>query len=371
MGFLKRKNREKIVKRCICNICLAIIFLLSLVLQPLKTYAIDETPQTGYCYEDLDEWVDKQQLEYSVELPFDAKISFYFVYTDAQIEIPEIGYSQQIKRESDKNTKVYETPVIPQDTKCTILIKGNNSSWWVNGKIYIIPESEIEINSVKLNYNQKKIAIGESVTLKEKHDPFFISTEDGSWKSSKPSVVYVNQKGEVTANSMGKATVSYSLYGKTSKCDISVTNMNVNMWSGGSINLTKFIKNIPGYKKGKWKLNKNKVATISQNGRLKLKNHGKTRVQFIVNSKKYNFNIYSYKGIKVYNRAYDIIFDNLKYPASYSLNDVKTEYDSLYYSAVYLTVDYSAMNSFGGYGRGYYLYIGENMKYYGEFLDND
>lgn len=374
MQFLKKKTSDKDEnKKNIFNIWLSVFMLLVLILQPLNVYAIDKTPQTGYCYQDLFEWIEAPQLEYVVEMPFEAKITFYFVYTDVHIEIPEIGYSQQIPRVSSDEASVFETAIIPANTKCTVLIKpnGTSSKWFINGKIYIVPESELKVNDVQLSCSQKKLSVGEKFQLEEKHSPLFIEETDGSWKSSNTDVAYVNQKGEVIAKSMGTATISYSLYGKISKCDISVKDMNVNMWSGESINLSKFVKNIPNYKRGRWKLNGNKVASVSRRGNLKLKKQGKTKMQFIVENSKYNFNIYSYKDINVYNRAYDTLYNYLKYPSSYSLNDVKFEYDSLYYSEVYLTIDYSAMNSLGGYVRDKYYFIGKNMKYKGEFLNNN
>lgn len=374
MQFLKEKTSEgNKNKKIILNILLSAFMFFALILQPLNVYAIDKTPQTGYCYKDLVEWIEAPQLEYVVEMPFETKITFYFIYTDVHIEIPEIGYSQQIPRVSDKEASVFETPIIPANTKCTVLIKpnGTSSKWFINGKIYIVPESELKVDDVQLSCNQKKLSVGEKFKLEEKHSPFFIEETDGSWKSSNTDVTYVNQKGEVIAKSMGAATISYSLYGKKTKCDISVKDMNVNMWSGESISLSKFVKNIPNYKKGKWKLNGNKVASISKSGRLKFKKPGKAKMQFIVGKSKYNFNIYSYKDTNVYGRAYDTLYSYLKYPASYSLNDVKFEYDSLYYSEIYLTIDYSAMNSLGGYVRNEFYFTGKNMKYKGEFLNNN
>lgn len=166
MQFLKEKTSEgNKNKKIILNILLSAFMFFALILQPLNVYAIDKTPQTGYCYKDLVEWIEAPQLEYVVEMPFETKITFYFIYTDVHIEIPEIGYSQQIPRVSDKEASVFETPIIPANTKCTVLIKpnGTSSKWFINGKIYIVPESELKVDDVQLSCNQKKLSVGENL----------------------------------------------------------------------------------------------------------------------------------------------------------------------------------------------------------------
>ena len=93
MQFLKEKTSEgNKNKKIILNILLSAFMFFALILQPLNVYAIDKTPQTGYCYKDLVEWIEAPQLEYVVEMPFETKITFYFIYTTLQLFQKKISY---------------------------------------------------------------------------------------------------------------------------------------------------------------------------------------------------------------------------------------------------------------------------------------
>lgn len=360
--MLKKKETLKI--------SLFLLFVVVACLMPKKVSAAENS--TRYLYVQVNDWfMDKDELKYNINLPFDAKLSFEFNYTEAELEIPEISYSKILEWKSLKDTGVLETMSIPKETECSIEIKNikKSSKWPVNCCIYIIPTSDILLRDLNFVPMKNTIRVGETITLEPSYSLDFIPKEEGAWKSSNSKVANVDQDGKITAKSMGTAVITYSLYGKSVKQEISITKMNVNMWKGEKISLKPFVEKIPNYKKGKWKSTNEKIASVNRQGKILLKQSGKAKINFVIGTNKYVFQIFSYDGVKVYNIAYADIYDRLKNPSSYILNDVKCEYDSKFYSEVYLTIDYSAMNGFGGYTRGYYYCIAQNMKYYGEFLD--
>ncbi|MGN0483977.1 MAG: Ig-like domain-containing protein [Lachnospiraceae bacterium] len=80
------------------------------------------------------------------------------------------------------------------------------------------------VKSIRLNKNTIKIDRGKQLTLKASILPKKAKNAKLQWKSSKPKVVMVNQKGKITAKKAGTAKITVTVKGtkKSAKCTVKV-----------------------------------------------------------------------------------------------------------------------------------------------------
>jgi uncharacterized protein YjdB len=189
-----------------------------------------------------------------------------------------------------------------------------------------------------------------------------------SWESSNKKIATVSSNGLVKAKKMGKVTITATLEnGNSVKYKVVVNKMNINIWSDEFFSLKSYVNQITGYSKGTWKSSKKKAVTVSDKGKITAKDDGKNyeaaKVTFKVSGTTYTFNIYKYDKESMYEEAVTKLKKRLKNPSSlivneYSFNSVKTAKGG----TLYVYIDYSAMNGFGGYSRSYCKYYCEDGK---------
>lgn len=81
-----------------------------------------------------------------------------------------------------------------------------------------LPGTMAEAAKLRLNKNKIQMRVGEKVTLKVKGS----KTKKATWKSSKPKVAKVTNKGVVKAKKKGKTVIRAKVDGKTLKCKVTV-----------------------------------------------------------------------------------------------------------------------------------------------------
>ena len=103
----------------------------------------------------------------------------------------------------------------------TITVKtedgGKTASCTVTVKEKIIP-----VESITLDQSEKTLNIGETVTLKATVSPENATNKNISWSSDKTDVATVDESGNVSANSVGTATIKATADGVTAECTIIV-----------------------------------------------------------------------------------------------------------------------------------------------------
>lgn len=83
-------------------------------------------------------------------------------------------------------------------------------------------KSSIPVSSISLSKQSAELVEGESITLIATLSPSNATDNKVSWSSSKSSVASVDQKGTVSAVSVGSATITASAGGKSSSCNVTV-----------------------------------------------------------------------------------------------------------------------------------------------------
>lgn len=86
-----------------------------------------------------------------------------------------------------------------------------------------LEKQEIPVTSITLSRESIELVEGESITLMATVSPSDATYTKVSWSSSKSSVASVDQKGSVTALSVGSATITASAGGKSASCKVTVT----------------------------------------------------------------------------------------------------------------------------------------------------
>jgi hypothetical protein len=218
------------------------------------------------------------------------------------------------------------------------------------------PTGEYHVKKLTLNKTSLNMTVGNSTTLKATYSPDY-TTDDISWSSSDKKVVTVSSSGKVTAKCLGTATITCKMGKKTVKCKIVVNKVKIEIIKGKTVNISKYAKNIKNYKKGKYKSSKSKVATISDY-KIKGVAHGKSSITINISGQKYTIVTYVYDMKKLESEGTEKLKSLLKNPSSLIVNEIKCENNYLY-------IDYNAMNSLGGYPRGYfYAWYEDGVLYY-------
>lgn len=92
--------------------------------------------------------------------------------------------------------------------------------FWPSGTTF---EEVIEVESVSLDVTSKELEVGESFVLTPSFNPSDAEIEISEFKSSNPSVVTVNNFGQVSAVGVGTATITYTVNNdKSATCTVTV-----------------------------------------------------------------------------------------------------------------------------------------------------
>ena len=108
----------------------------------------------------------------------------------------------------------------------TITVKtedgGKTASCTVTVKAKIIP-----VENITLDQSEKTLNIGETVTLKAMVSPENATNKNISWSSDKTDVATVDENGNVSANSVGTATITAKAGEQSATCTVTVSKIPV------------------------------------------------------------------------------------------------------------------------------------------------
>lgn len=155
-------------------------------------------------------------------------------------------------------------------------------------KIRDIHGQKVDVKGVSLNVNSKILIIGQTTTLLANITPLYASNKTLTWSTSNPNVATVDENGNVTAVSDGKATITVTTVdgGFTDTCEITVEPLrnvegisldvtNVTLKLGESIVLTPAIAPQNASNKNvTWKSSNTNVATVDWQGKVYAKGIG-------------------------------------------------------------------------------------------------
>ena len=161
---------------------------------------------------------------------------------------------------------------------------GKTASCTVTVKAKIIP-----VESITLDQSEKTLNIGETVTLKATVSPENATNKNISWSSDKTDVATVDENGNVSANSVGTATIKATAGGKSATCTITVkpiiavTKVSITppdstkIKYGEAIDLVATVEPEDATNKNlTWTSSDTTVATVDQNGRVAAQNKAGT-----------------------------------------------------------------------------------------------
>lgn len=162
-------------------------------------------------------------------------------------------------------------------------------------------ESVIKVTSVSVSESSINITEGDINKLQITISPENATNKKATWKSSNPSIVFVDQKGEIVANKAGivNITVTTEEGNKTATCvvnvkpkTVSVTSILLNFESielveGDSKLLTTTIEPLNATNKNiEWESSDNSIVSVDQNGNISAKKAGNATIT--ATSEKYN-----------------------------------------------------------------------------------
>lgn len=252
----------------------------------------------------------------------------------------------------DDNNLLYMLPNVFEPGNYILTIEGCSYSSEYEGYILCDTVDFHKATGIKLNKKTKSVAVGKQFYLKGKVTPSYTTTPV-KWKSSNKKVATVNQYGLVTTKRMGKAVITVSVDGKKAKCTVYVTKQKLESWTGKTKDLSKKVKNVPGYKKGKWTSSNPSVASVNSKGKVTFRAHGKANITLTAKGKKYVFTVYSYGKDKLKN---DVIKKVKSYESQFfPITIKKKKFDNKNFT---FTVKFSRYDAFFGHvtytAIGYY-----------------
>ena len=234
-------------------------------------------------------------------------------------------------------------PHVLEPGNYTIRVECINHLFYYEGYILYEPVEYHKAKAVKLNEKQKTVAIGKQFYLRGTVTPFY-AMGTVKWSSSNKSVASVDEYGLVTAKKMGKAVITVSIDGKKAKCTVYVTKQTMQSWTGKTKDLSKSVKGVPGYKKGKWTSSKPNVVSVDSKGEITFRAQGKAKITLKAKGKKYVFTVYSYDKIKLKNAVIKKVEGHNKRPFS-SVTIRKKKFDNKNFT---YTVKYCRYDAFWG-----------------------
>ena len=243
---------------------------------------------------------------------------------------------------------------------------------------------------LSLNYSVRKIIYGTCSYLSdfEVYNASGVQIDPGEaeWMSSDESVATVKY-GTVFINGTGETVITVAYNGNTASCNLEVVKpevkinkselkdrlvgdksvitvkadngntvkytMNIKkrhlyLSDDETLNISQYIKNIKNYENAVWTVSDPSYIDILEDGTIKPLKPGRVTLNTKLNGKKYKINlrITNYDIMK--ELAMSALKDNLRYPASLSVNNIMHDGRSV-------TIDYSSMNKYGGYDRDKFI----------------
>ena len=143
---------------------------------------------------------------------------------------------------------------------------------------------DLQTQASKASTTEINLAVQKTKTLKVKNASGKSSI---TWKSSKPKVVTVSNKGVIRGVRLGTATVTAKqANGITTKWTVRVNKTEIFAKEGKSFKTTSYVSYVKGYRNGAWSSNKPKVANVV-NGRIVANAPGKARLTLKANGNSY------------------------------------------------------------------------------------
>lgn len=296
---------------------------------------------------------DGERKSFTFQVPVNAKVTLAFIglldsdigtYGDYVLRILDNRKEEVFYRDgsiSFDNTNF--TVTLRKGTYTLVLQEDGGWEFEYLFSIKASATSNVATKSLKLNKKSISLKQGGSYNLTAKYTPSY-SSDRMTWKSSKPKVAVVNSSGKVKAKSFGQTVITVKKGKKTAKCTVTVKSACVELDKGKSKSLSGMVKNVNGYKKASWKSANKSVVSVSKNGRLKCLKHGKTKVTAKISGKTYTILTYVYDYAVLKRNAKAKLKSLLRNPSSLIINKIDG-------GGNFISIDYSAMNGFGGYNR--------------------
>lgn len=140
---------------------------------------------------------------------------------------------------------------------------------------------KIKVESPSLSSTKLALLIGEQKTLSVKGN-----TQKVSWSTNNKSIATVSSKGVVTAKSVGLATISAKVSGKTMKCNINVESPAIAKEEALLAVGESYTLKVNGTtQKITWQSSDNNVVSVSSNGVLSAKSTGEAIITAQIKSK--------------------------------------------------------------------------------------
>ena len=194
-------------------------------------------------------------------------------------------------------THNYTTDKSEHDFLVSVGWKGEGIGWYGLSTEGQDPKDDDVLNSISLSETSVDLQVGKTTTLKVNYNPSnYIGDKKVTWTSSNTSVATVNNSGVVTAVSVGKATITASVNGKSAKCDVKVddtltkislseTSMELKTGETKSLKVSFDPTDYNGDKTVTWTSSNTSVATVNNSGVVTAVSVGKATITASVNGK--------------------------------------------------------------------------------------
>lgn len=264
-------------------------------------------------------------------------LSDFEVYNASGVLI-DPGEAEWMSSDESVATVKYGTVFIngTGETVITVAYNGNTASCNLE-----VVKPEVKINKSEL----KDRLVGDKCT------DWYTSTEetDIDIKSGNKKVVKPNDDGSLKVLSLGKSVITVKAEnGNTVKYTMNIKKRHLYLSDDETLNISQYIKNIKNYENAVWTVSDPSYIDILEDGTIKPLKPGRVTLNTKLNGKKYKINlrITNYDIMK--ELAMSALKDNLRYPASLSVNNIMHDGRSV-------TIDYSSMNKYGGYDRDKFI----------------
>lgn len=336
-------------------------------LQKTCTFKVEKSQGLFFEAEEMGEYLSKdEKADTNFTMPVKGGIALYFWGEgDGCFYLKQNGKVLWQSKVFDTNGEevLYMVPIVLEPGKYTITTESlDHYVFHQEGYILYDTVDYYKATAIKLNKKTKTVAIGKQFYLKCSVTPKY-ATSIVKWTSSNKKVATVDQFGLVTAKRMGKAVITVTVNGKKAKCTVYVAKQNLESWTGKTKDLSKKVKNVPGYKKGKWTSSNPSVASVDSKGKVTYRSTGKAKITLTAKGKKYVFTVYAYSKDKLKNEVIKKVkgYDKQFFPITIQ----KKTFDNKNFT---YTVKFSRYDVF--YGHVTYTAIGYYEKGKVKIVDN-
>lgn len=182
------------------------------------------------------------------------------------------------------------------------------------------------------------------------------------YESTNLKVADVDQQGKIKAVGLGKAKIKIICEdGNTIIYNVTVNKCHIDTWENSNINYVKYTNSIRQFKKGKWAKKKSPNYEI-KGKKIYCKSMCDAKLVYKVKKEKYIIELHIHNKDVLYNNAIKLLKRKLVAPNSLVVHQ-KLFTPSRAGDNVYVNIDYSAKNRFGGYDRGNMIAYYQNGKF--------